>query len=142
MLTNQTGRGRRILQMSATRILPWYYAATLVFLLLDFFGGVNVRVAFLDTLPAARVAYYGICFACLGLMIWRPAWTTLIGTFESLVTMVALIFGMALRVMVPNDVIVEENIAIVTSEQLVNFIIAGSIAYLSWVKGLKALTGR
>ena len=130
------------MQMSATRILPWYYAATLVFLLLDFFGGVNVRVAFLDTLPAARVAYYGICFACLGLMIWRPAWTTLIGTFESLVTMVALIFGMALRVMVPNDVIVEENIAIVTSEQLVNFIIAGSIAYLSWVKGLKALTGR
>ena len=128
--------------MSATRILPWYYAATLVFLLLDFFGGVNVRVAFLDTLPAARVAYYGICFACLGLMIWRPAWTTLIGTFESLVTMVALIFGMALRVMVPNDVIVEENIAIVTSEQLVNFIIAGSIAYLSWVRGLKALTGR
>ena len=142
MLTNQTGRGRRILQMSATRILPWYYAATLVFLLLDFFGGVNVRVAFLDTLPAARVAYYGICFACLGLMIWRPAWTTLIGTFESLVTMVALIFGMALRVMVPNDAIVEENIAIVTSEQLVNFIIAGSIAYLSWVRGLKALTGR
>lgn len=130
------------MQMSATRILPWYYAATLVFLLLDFFGGVNVRVAFLDTLPAARVAYYGICFACLGLMIWRPAWTTLIGTFESLVTMVALIFGMALRVMVPNDVIVEENIAIVTSEQLVNFIIAGSIAYLSWVRGLKALTGR
>ena len=128
--------------MSATRILPWYYAATLVFLLLDFFGGVNVRVAFLDTLPAARVAYYGICFACLGLMIWRPAWTTLIGTFESLVTMVALIFGMALRFMVPNDAIVEENIAIVTSEQLVNFIIAGSIAYLSWVKGLKALTGR
>ena len=130
------------MQMSATRILPWYYAATLVFLLLDFFGGVNVRVAFLDTLPAARVAYYGICFACLGLMIWRPAWTTLIGTFESLVTMVALIFGMALRVMVPNDAIVEENIAIVTSEQLVNFIIAGSIAYLSWVRGLKALTGR
>lgn len=128
--------------MNATRILPWYYAATLVFLLLDFFGSVNVRVAFLDTLPAARVAYYGICFACLGLMIWRPAWTTLIGTFESLVTMIALIFGMALRVMVPNDAIVEENIAIVTSEQLVNFIIAGSIAYLSWVKGLKALTGQ
>lgn len=130
------------MHVSATRILPWYYAATLVFLLLDFFGGVNVRVAFLDTLPAARVAYYGICFACLGLMIWRPAWTTLIGTFESLVTMLALIFGMALRVMVPNDAIVEENIAIVTSEQLVNFITAGSIAYLSWVKGLKALTGR
>ena len=127
--------------MSATRILPWYYAATLVFVLLDFVGGVNVRVAFLDTLPTARMAYYGICLVCLGLMIWRPAWTTLIGTFESLVTMIALIFGMALRVMIPNDAIFSESAAIVTTEQVVNFIIAGSMAYFAWVKGMKAITG-
>jgi len=128
--------------VNATRILPWYYAATLVFLLLDYFGGVNVRVAFLESLPTARVAYYGICFVCFGLMIWRPAWTTLIGTFESLVTMIALIFGMAVRVIVPNDAIFEENMAIVTTEQLVNFVIAGSIAYFAWVRGLKELSGR
>lgn len=128
--------------MSATRILPWYYAATFVFLLLDYLGGVNVRVAFLDTLPTARMAYYGICFVCFGLMIWRPAWTTLIGTFESLVTMIALILGMAIRVMVPNDAMFEENAMIVTGEQITNFIIAGSMAYFSWVKGLKELTSR
>ena len=128
--------------MSATRILPWYYAATFVFLLLDYLGGVNVRVAFLDTLPTARMAYYGICFVCFGLMIWRPAWATLIGTFESLVTMIALILGMAIRVMVPNDAIFEENATIVTGEQIINFIIAGSMAYFSWVKGLKELTSR
>lgn len=128
--------------MSATRILPWYYAATFVFLLLDYLGGVNVRVAFLDTLPTARMAYYGICFVCFGLMIWRPAWTTLIGTFESLLTMIALILGMAIRVMVPNDAIFEENATIVTGEQIINFIIAGSMAYFSWVKGLKELTSR
>jgi len=128
--------------VNATRILPWYYAATLVFLLLDYFGGVNVRVAFLESLPTARVAYYGICFVCFGLMIWRPAWTTLIGTFESLVTMIALIFGMAVRVMVPNDAIFEKNMAIVTTEQLVNFVIAGGIAYFAWVRGLKELSGR
>ncbi len=142
MLFIQTGPTQRILHVSATRILPWYYAATLVFLLLDYGGGVNVRVAFLDTLPTARMAYYGICFVCFGLMVWRPAWTTLIGTFESLVTMIALIFGMAMRVMVPNDAIFAENAAIVTTEQIVNFIIAGAIAYFAWVKGLRALTGQ
>ena len=130
------------MHLSATRILPWYYAATFVFLLLDYLGGVNVRVAFLDTLPTARMAYYGICFVCFGLMIWRPAWTTLIGTFESLVTMIALILGMAIRVMVPNDAIFEENATIVTGEQIINFIIAGSMAYFSWVRGLKELTSR
>ena len=124
------------------RILPWYYAATAVFLLLDYVAGVNVRVAFLETLPGARAAYYAICFACLALMIWRPAWTTLIATFESLVTLVALIFSMAVRVMIPIDVIFDENASFVTSQEVVNFVISGSMAYIAWIKGLKVLRNR
>lgn len=127
--------------MSAIRILPWYYAATVVFLLLDYVAGINVRVAFLEALPTARAAYYAFCFVCLGLMIWRPAWTTLIGTFESLVTLIALIFSMALRVLVPTDAIFDENAAFVTSNEIINFIIAGSMAYFAWVRGFRELTG-
>ena len=128
--------------MTVNRILPWYYAATALFLLLDYWLGVNVRVAFLDTLPTARMAYYGVCFACLALMLWRPNWTTLIGTFESLVTLIALIFSMAVRVMIPNDSIFEENAAFVSAQEIFNFLISGSVAYYSWVKGLKQLVGR
>lgn len=128
--------------MSVIRILPWYYAATVVFLLLDYFAGVNVRVAFLESLPEARVAYYAICFACLALMIWRPSWTTLIATFESLVTIIALIFSMGMRVMVPTDAIFDENASFITYQEIINFMISGSMAYLSWIKGLKALQGR
>jgi len=128
--------------MSVIRILPWYYAATAVFLLLDYFAGVNVRVAFLESLPDARAAYYVICFACLALMIWRPAWTTLIATFESLVTIIALIFSMAMRVMIPTDAIFAENASFITYQEIINFMISGSMAYLSWIKGLKALQGR
>ena len=125
--------------MRIDRILPLYYAATAFFLLLDYGFGLNVRIAFLDTLPAARMAYYGICFACLGLMIWRPSWTTFIGTFESLVTLIALIFGMAVRVMIPNDAIFEENAAFVSAQEIINFIISGSVAYFTWIRGLKTL---
>ena len=128
--------------MTVNRILPWYYAATALFLLLDYWLGVNVRVAFLDTLPTARMAYYGVCFACLALMLWRPNWTTLIGTFESLVTLIALIFSMAVRVMIPNDAIFEENAAFVSAQEIFNFLISGSVAYYSWVKGLKQLVGQ
>ncbi len=128
--------------MSVIRILPWYYAATVVFLLLDYFAGVNVRVAFLESLPGARVGYYGICFTCLALMIWRPSWTTLIATFESLVTIIALIFSMGMRVMVPTDAIFDENASFITYQEIINFLISGSMAYLSWIKGLKALQGR
>jgi len=128
--------------MRADRILPWYYAATVMFLLLDYGLNINVRVAFLEQLPLARIAYYGICFACLALMMWRPAWTTLIGTFESLVTLVALILAMGLRVLVPNDAIFEENAAIVTPQEIVNFVISGSIAYFAWIRGLKQINDR
>jgi len=128
--------------MNVNRVLPWYYAATALFLLLDYWLGVNVRVAFLDAWPTARIAYYGVCFACLALMLWRPGWTTLIGTFESLVTLIALIFSMAVRVVIPNDAIFEENAAFVSVQEIINFLIAGSMAYYSWVKGLKQLMDR
>ena len=125
--------------MNFARILPWYYAATALFLLLDYGLGINVRVAFLDELPTARIAYYGICFTCLALMVWRPGWAAMIGTFESLTTLVALILSMAVRVMVPNDAIFEENAAIVSVQEIINFLISGSVAYFAWLQGLKKL---
>ena len=79
--------------MNVIRILPWYYAATVVIL-------------------------------------------------ESLVTLVALIFGMAVRVMIQNDAIFVKNVSIVTYQEIINFLISGSMAYLAWIKGFKALQGR
>lgn len=127
--------------MFRDRILPWYYAATVLFMLLDYGFGVNVRIAFLEPFPAARMGYYLVCFACLALMLWRPAWTTLIGTVESLVTLVALILSMALRVMIPNDAIFEEKEGFVSYQEIINFLIAGLIAYSSWTRGLRRLRG-
>jgi hypothetical protein len=125
--------------MNAQRILPWYYAASIIFLLLDYVADINIRVAFLEPWPAARAAYYGVCFACLGLMLRRPRWAVPIGSFESLVTLVALILSMAVRVMIPSDAVVSESAAYVSLQEILNFLIAGSVAYLAWVKGLGAM---
>jgi hypothetical protein len=125
--------------MSAERLLPGYYAATAVFMLVDYGFGINVRVAFLEPWPEARAAYYGVCFACLGLMAWRPGWATLIGTFESLATLVALIVSMAVKVMIPSDAIFSENASIVRVQELVNFLIAGTVAYMAWINGGRAI---
>jgi hypothetical protein len=125
--------------ISAERLLPWYDAATAVFMLVDYGFGINVRVAFLEPWPEARAAYYGICFACLGLMAWRPGWAALIGTFESLVTLAALIISMAIRVMIPSDAIFSENASIVSIQEIANFLIAGTVAYLAWVNGIRSI---
>ena len=127
--------------MKTERLLTGYYGATTLFVLIDFGVGVNVRAAFLEPWPNARVAYYGFCFACLGAMIWRSAWSTLIGTVESLVTLVALILGVGIRVMVPNDAIFHENAAILSYQEIINFVLSGFVAYFAWTQGLKRLKG-
>lgn len=125
--------------MTADRTLPAYYAATLLFLVLDYAFGVNVRVAFLEPWPLARAGYYGVCFVCLALMWWRPQWTVLVGSFESLVTLMALIFGISIRIMIPTDAIFGESANIVTIREIANFLIAGFFAYYAWMSGLKAI---
>ena len=80
-----------------------YYGATPGFLLLDLAAGVNVRVAFLAGDWPLRAAYYGICLACLALILWRPAWTAIVGAFESLLTLAALITRFGTRAILASD---------------------------------------
>ena len=127
---------------AAANVLLLYYAATAVFLILDFTVGFNVRLSFLEPYPEARLAYYGICFFCLGMMMWRPAWTELIGAFESLVTLVALIFSMGMRTIVPTDRMLESAGGMVTIQEIINFVLAGSIAYVAWRHGINRLQAR
>lgn len=127
------------LRSTASRFLVLYYAATAVFLILDYFAEINVRLAFLEAHPFARAAYYGFCFACLAIMIWRPAWTTMVSALESLVTLIALILSMAVRTMVVTDQMIETGAGIVTPQEIVNFMLAGSVAYLSWVSRLNSI---
>ena len=119
--------------------MRWYYAATLLFLLLDLALDVNIRVAFLDQLPGLRAGYYGICFACLALMLWQPAWTAIISAFESLVTLSALIISFGARVVVVSDAVLQGYGSVVTLPEIANFLMSGSIGYIAWSRGIREL---
>ena len=126
----------------SSKILVLYYAATVVFVVLDFALGFNIRLAFLESLPMARIAYYAVCFTCLALMLWRPAWTVLISAFESLVTLSALIIGMGMRTLLLTDRMLETGSGLITMPEIYNFLISGGIAYVAWLKGIKHLQER
>jgi len=126
----------------SNRLLVLYYGATIAFLVLDYAMGFNIRVAFLESYPVARIAYYGVCFTCLALMLWRPAWTVLISAFESIVTLSALIIGMGMRTLLVTDRMLETGAGLVTMPEVYNFIISGSIAYVAWVRGINSLKSR
>ena len=125
--------------MNTQKWLIGYYWATILFVLLDFIVSLNIRAAFLEPWPMARAAYYAFCFVCLVLILRRPGWATAVVTVESLISLVALILGMSVRIMVPNDAIFEESVNVVTIQEIVHFVIVGTVAYIAWVRGLKAL---
>lgn len=121
--------------MTTTPLFKIYYAATGLFLVLDYALGVNVRLAFLDAWPGWRALYYGLCLACLGLIVWRPAVTTLVTTVESLITLTALVLSMGVRVIGMSATVLATGGEFITSEEVINFIIAGAVAWLGWHRG-------
>ena len=121
------------------KLLQAYYAATALFLLLDYFGGINVRIAFLEDWPVWRGLYYLACFGCLALIAWRPGLATLVTTVESLITLAALIISMGVRVMTVSESVLTDSADIVTTEKLLNFAIVGFAAWYGWFSGTEAL---
>jgi len=125
--------------VNSISLLRAYYAATLLFVLLDYALGISVRVSFFDALPVARMLYYLLCFVCLALIVWRPGWALLVGTVESLLALSLLIIAMGVRVMTISEQVLEGGAAPVTAGEIVNFALVGGAAWLSWQRGSMAL---
>lgn len=119
------------------RALGGYYLATAGFVLLDFGLGINVRLSFLAQHDGLRIMYYLACFLCLAVIFVKPALTVAVTAVESLVTMVALILSTATRAMLP-----EAAGGVLGVEELINFLVSGFAAYLSWTRSMTALFGR
>ena len=120
-------------------MLRIYYLGTAIFLLLDYLFGVNIRLASLDAFPGWRAVYYLVCFGCLGLMMWKPAWTLWVATTESLITLSMLIISMGTRVFTVTDAMLTSGTGFITGEEIINFVIAGGIAWMAWFRGTMAI---
>lgn len=131
-----------MLKLASTTVLRTYYVlATLVFLGLDWLFDINVRVAFFENSTTLRALYYLILVGCAVITVWKPALAALTGAIESLASLVALILSMGIRTMLVTDTMFETGGGIVTTAELVNFAIAGTIGYLSWQQGMREFFG-
>ena len=116
-----------------------YYAGTLLFVILDYFLNINVRLAFLEAWPEIRALYYLLCFACLGLMIWHPGWSLWIGTVESMLALSLLIVTMGVRVMTMSEQMLMYGTGPVTMSELMNFFIVSGAAWFAYSRGMAAV---
>lgn len=121
---------------TSTGLIIGYYGATVVFVILDYLLDFNIRLMFLDPWPGWRGLYYAACFGFFGLMLWRPGWSSTIGAAESLLTLSLLIISMAMRVMIVTDEMIEEGRGFVTANELLNFVIAATVTYVSLMRGV------
>ncbi len=120
-------------------LLRLYYMATAVFLVLDYLFGINIRLAALDAFPVWRAIYYVFCFVCLSLIWWRPLLSRWVGTIESLFTLVLLIVTMGVRVMTYSETILQTGEGFISSEEIINFVLAGGIAWIAYMRGSLAI---
>lgn len=121
------------------KIFTGYYAATGLFLAADYLAGFNIRLSFLHDFPVLRAVYYGLCLLCFVLIWKRPEWATLVAVVESLLNVSAQILDMGIRVTTLTDAVIDGGRPPISSQEIINFLISGSVGYYGyWVRSRAA----
>jgi hypothetical protein len=122
-----------------------YYYMTPLFILLDYFGGISVRVTVLDSMPFYKNLYYGFCTLC-GVGVYALPWLTpLVALLESSVNFLMTV----LAVFMPYIRFITETEDVLTAPlptmagcdvpHIVNILLSGGIAILSFHGSLRMM---
>ena len=126
-------------------IPKFYYYITPLFILLDYFGGISVRVAVLDSMPMYKNLYYGFCIFCAVSMYFRPQFTAVVTLFESMIIVLITVMSVFLpyiRFIMQADDVLNENWDILNAfsiPRIVNLVLAGTMAVIAFHGSINAL---
>ncbi len=129
----------------------FYYYATPLFILLDYFGGINVRVAILDSMPLYKNLYYGFCIFCGVGMFALPRLTPVVVLFESSINFLMIVLTIYLpyiRFITQTDDVLNADFPTVAGFSvpcIVNIVLAGAMAAIGFrgsVQELQNIRGR
>ncbi len=126
-------------------IASLYYYATPVFVLLDYFGGVSVRVTVLDSMPFYKNLYYGFCALC-GVGAYALPWLTpLVALLESsvnfLMTVLAVFMPYIRFITETEDVLTAPlpTVAGIDAPHIANLLLAGGMAIIGFHGSLREM---
>jgi hypothetical protein len=119
-----------------------YYWATSVFLLADVTLGANLRAAALPQ-PELRYLYYGLCFGCAFACQRWPQHAGWVGMAESAVSIFLLILSVMGPIFaLPDAFLAGEEVGVtMTTGKIVNFVVSGTVLWLSFQRGQAAAAG-
>jgi hypothetical protein len=122
-----------------------YYAITPAFIMLDYFCGINIRVAVLDNMPLYKGLYYGFCIICGVVIFLIPRSSSIVALIESIIIIMLTVLGVLLPysqiLSQANDILNAdfEKINVFNPQYIANLVLAGSIAYITFRKSLREL---
>ncbi len=123
----------------ARHVVPrFYYYATPAFILLDYFGGINVRVAILDSSPVYKNLYYGFCIVCGVGVFALPRLTPVVTLFESSILFLMTVLSIYLpyiRFITQTDDILSADMSTVAGFDvpcIVNLVLAAGMAAIGF----------
>lgn len=125
-----------------------YYLVTPAFILLDYFGGVNVRVAVLDGMPAYKSLYYGFCVLCGVAVYFLPEYSAIVALCESPVNLLITILGIVLpyfeRLKQFDDILNTSWTPVpdFSTQYITNLLLAAGISSFAFFRANKALSDR
>jgi len=125
-------------------IPKWYYYATPLFILLDYFLGINVRVSALDAMPFYKYAYYGFCILCGLCMYISPRYSPIVALLESAINyvlMILLLLRPYIRCLMQEDIIGEgwQNVEALTAQNIINLALAAVVAAYAFRASIHSL---
>ena len=127
------------MKIGAGHVIPrFYYYLTPAFILLDYVGVANIRVAVLDSTPLYKNLYYGFCVLCGVIVFVRPAFSSVVGLFESSINIlmtVLVLYMPYIRFLNETDDILTADmpaVAGVQTPQILNLLMAGAIAVIGF----------
>ncbi|MCK5258737.1 MAG: hypothetical protein KAJ69_04390 [Thermoplasmatales archaeon] len=127
-------------------IARWYFYLTPLFILLDYFGGVNVRVSALDSVPLYKNLYYGFCILCGICMYIIPRYSAVVALFESSINFMMIVLGIFLQyvqyILYVDDILNADFKAMeasINAQSIVNLFIVGSCVILTFRKSIETI---
>lgn len=125
----------------------WYFYITPLFILLDYFLGINIRVSALETMPLYKNLYYGFCILCGICMYIIPRYSAVVALFESSINIMMLVLGIFLPYIrtiteLMDDVLGADFTALEESlkvQPMVNLFIVGSCLILTFRKSIETI---
>ena len=113
--------------------------------MLDYLGGVNVRVAVLDESPLHKNLYYGLCIVCGVIVFVWPRITPVVALCESTVNRLMTILSMFLPYLRSLEQVADlsgdwKAAGTFSVEGITNILLAGAIAAIAFKQSADAIS--